>query len=236
VSDERVSVVALLSDLVKAVAKVEGMEEVRVGLFARAAREANLITQKGRGRGAAHMSVEDAANLLIAVNACALAKEVSSKVPIYRDLRLEWRHEDWIDTPAVRDITSTERSLGEEIAFLIELALPEAGGPSPLAQRLEQSYRKADAAYAAKWKVEFPSPEFEIEFTRPNPWVSFCLVVPAASGRKAKQNTMFARYEICKANYAPAYVDNRRGDTRDRRETTVITDRTLTEVARVLFA
>ncbi|WP_156453634.1 hypothetical protein [Methylobacterium sp. CCH5-D2] len=78
---------ALLSEMVQAVAGVEGIEPVSVGIFARHAREAGLITQGGRGRSAAKMSFKDAANLLIAVNGCALAKEVASGVTIYRNLR-----------------------------------------------------------------------------------------------------------------------------------------------------
>lgn len=79
---------ALLSDLVRIVAAVEGLEEVSVGIFARQAREAGLIAQGGRGRSAAKMSTVDAANLLIAVNGCHLAKDVSTRVPKLRDLPL----------------------------------------------------------------------------------------------------------------------------------------------------
>ena len=78
IADERASAVALLSDLVKVVAAVQGMEGVSVGIFARAAREAGFINIRGRGRGAAHMSTRDAANLLIAVNG-SLAKRFPSK-------------------------------------------------------------------------------------------------------------------------------------------------------------
>lgn len=77
---------ALLSDLVKIVAAVEGLEEVSVGIFARHAREAGLITQGGRGRSAAKMTTRDAANLLLAVNGCALAKDISDIVPRLRAL------------------------------------------------------------------------------------------------------------------------------------------------------
>ena len=77
---------ALLSDLVRIVASVEGLEEVSVGIFARAAREAGYISQGGRGRSAAKMTVRDAANLLIAVNGCSLAKDVSTMVDIIRNL------------------------------------------------------------------------------------------------------------------------------------------------------
>ena len=75
---------ALLSDLVRVVAKVEGLEEVSVGIFARHAREAGLISQGGRGRSAAQMTVRDAANLLIAVNGCSLAKNVPQAVQALR--------------------------------------------------------------------------------------------------------------------------------------------------------
>jgi hypothetical protein len=77
---------ALLSELVKIVAEVEGLDEVSVGIFARQAREAGHIKQGGRGRSAAKMDTEDAANLLIAVNACALAKDVATGVSTYRSL------------------------------------------------------------------------------------------------------------------------------------------------------
>jgi hypothetical protein len=81
--------VALLSDLVNAVAAVEGLDQVSVGIIARAAREAGLISQKGRGRGAAQMHTRDAANLLIAVNGSSLAKDVRDKVPLLRGLKLK---------------------------------------------------------------------------------------------------------------------------------------------------
>lgn len=74
----------LLSELVKIVADVEGLDEVSVGIFARQAREAGHIKQGGRGRSAAKMDTQDAANLLIAVNACVLAKEVAEAIPVYR--------------------------------------------------------------------------------------------------------------------------------------------------------
>ena len=79
---------ALLSDLVRIVAAVEGLEEVSVGIFARHARESGHISQGGRGRSAAKMSVKDAANLIIAVNGCALAKDVDQNLVNIRRLPL----------------------------------------------------------------------------------------------------------------------------------------------------
>jgi hypothetical protein len=79
---------ALLSTMVKAVAEVEGLDETHVGWIARHLREAGLIAQAGRGRGAARMSANDAANLLIAVNASTSAKDAVRTANIFSNTRL----------------------------------------------------------------------------------------------------------------------------------------------------
>ncbi|MFC1455735.1 hypothetical protein ACETIH_03170 [Microvirga arabica] len=89
ISYEQAEFMVLLSELVKIVAEVEGLDEVSVGIYARSAREAGHIKQGGRGRAAAKMDVRDAANLLIAVNACTLAKDVAEAVPVYRSMQIE---------------------------------------------------------------------------------------------------------------------------------------------------
>lgn len=89
ISYGRVELMALLSELVRVVAEYEGMDEVSVGIFARHAREAGLISQGGRGRSAAKMTARDAANLLMAVNGCSLAKDVPTIVPLLRSLSCE---------------------------------------------------------------------------------------------------------------------------------------------------
>ncbi|WP_336490359.1 hypothetical protein [Methylobacterium nigriterrae] len=61
--------------LVRAVAAVEGLDEGSVKLIARYAREAGFIGQLSTGGGAARMDLDDAVNLLIAVNGSMLAKE-----------------------------------------------------------------------------------------------------------------------------------------------------------------
>lgn len=107
---------ALLSELVQVIAKREGLEEVSVGIFARHAREAGLISQGGRGRSAAKMSIRDAANLLIAVNGCALAKEVAERVPLIRDLPVRTR-----SRTLVSKLGRQTATFGEDFEAIIEL-------------------------------------------------------------------------------------------------------------------
>jgi hypothetical protein len=78
---------ATLSQLVDAIATVEGLDRERVGAIARAVREAELIATHGRGTSAAHMGVADAANLLIAVNAAETARSAPEIVRRYRASR-----------------------------------------------------------------------------------------------------------------------------------------------------
>jgi hypothetical protein len=80
---------ATLTELVKTVAKVEGMDPATVGLFARAVREAGLIATRGRGASAAKMDFMDAANLLIAVNASDMARDAPITVRTYRRLEVD---------------------------------------------------------------------------------------------------------------------------------------------------
>jgi hypothetical protein len=77
---------ALLSDLVEAIAKVEDIDPATVGLIARYLREAGLIAMHGRGPSAARMSVTDATNLLIGVNATSRASNAPRVVKAYRQL------------------------------------------------------------------------------------------------------------------------------------------------------
>jgi len=66
---------AILRELVEVLARTTGVPESTVFAFGRFAREAGLISQKGRGRAAAEMSTTDAANLFIALGATAITRE-----------------------------------------------------------------------------------------------------------------------------------------------------------------
>jgi hypothetical protein len=77
---------ATLSDLVTALAGVTGLPEPTVFAYGRFARQAGLISQKGRGRSAASMSVTDATNLLIAVGATDVTREAGTAIKTFRSL------------------------------------------------------------------------------------------------------------------------------------------------------
>jgi hypothetical protein len=74
---------ATLSDLVLAVARVEGVDPATVNLIARIVREAGLIATGGRGPSAAQMGLSDASNLLIGVNAAKRANDAARVVAEY---------------------------------------------------------------------------------------------------------------------------------------------------------
>jgi hypothetical protein len=77
---------AVLSELAETIAEVEGMDSATVRLIARNLREAGLITTRGRGPSAAQMTLADAANLLIAVNASDAVRKAVQTVRTYRRL------------------------------------------------------------------------------------------------------------------------------------------------------
>src|SRR4051812_27564455 len=77
---------AFFNDLVKAVAEAEGMELMTVRGIGLNVRDGGYIAKSGRGLSAARMTVRDAANLLIGVNASAMAKDAASAVEPYRSL------------------------------------------------------------------------------------------------------------------------------------------------------
>src|SRR5260370_23624318 len=117
-SKGRKLMMATLSEVVDAVADAEGMDSATVALIARYAREAGFIRKKGRGPSAAHMGVADAANLLIAVNASAAARDAPVVIPLYRNLiSTEFL---WADEKRRPKICG---SFGEAMELIIESAI-----------------------------------------------------------------------------------------------------------------
>jgi hypothetical protein len=106
---------ATLSELVETIADAEGMDASTVALIARYIREAGLITTGGRGPSAARMSVSDATNLLIGVNATTNASEAANVVRRYRDLE-SYQVRSLADSRPVQKYGM----LGEAIGQLIE--------------------------------------------------------------------------------------------------------------------
>jgi hypothetical protein len=78
---------ATLSNLVEALAGVTGLPEATVFAYGRFARQAGFIGQSGRGHSAAEMSVEDAANLLLAIGGTGVTREAGSAIETFRNLK-----------------------------------------------------------------------------------------------------------------------------------------------------
>ena len=76
---------ARLTDLVATMAQATGQREQSISQLARHLREAGLITQGGRGRGAAHMTPRDATNLLLGVLASDQWQDAPERVTHARE-------------------------------------------------------------------------------------------------------------------------------------------------------
>ena len=227
---------ALLSDLVRTVAAAEGLDEGSVAQFARAAREAGLIAQSGRGPSAARMGVEDARNLILAVNTSALAKDVEASVKHFRDLRASegWTLFDFFDAFTKREPGA---KLGEAIDYLIRSCWPGDDGLIPLqaalAARAKRRRRSAAERLADRRGIKPVPPWIEIEFRRPARTAEIRLRLPIVSTSGgtahvhyvASANLRFGR-ETLGGGFALAGPD--------RADTTVISHRTLMAVADIL--
>lgn len=128
---------ALLSELSSVIAEVEGLPEPFVSGVARYLREAGLIRQAGRGRGAANMTPQDAACLLIGVNGTGLAKDVVQSVHRFSDA--SWFQDEDMDASlAVGDLSIFSKSelregnLAYFVAKLVSSAIPDETGYSQL--------------------------------------------------------------------------------------------------------
>ncbi|MBW7057922.1 hypothetical protein KY389_14795 [Paracoccus bogoriensis] len=123
---------AKLSDLVPTLAQVLPMPEQTVAVIARALRQARLISTGGRGPGAADMTPEDCARLLLAIMAADQVKDsVAASQRFWafpveelhsRDTMPEDEQDAWLPLPdAMRALTQVT-TLGEMLAGLIAAA------------------------------------------------------------------------------------------------------------------
>jgi hypothetical protein len=128
---------ARLPQLIDAISKTSGRDRSSVEHWARAIREAGLITTTKRGVGAAEMTTRDAANLIIAANAAENTKEALQAVPQFRDL------ETWYSTSETQAFEGVFARLkdaptfGEALEELIE-GVPEL--ILSFGQYLEEAY------------------------------------------------------------------------------------------------
>jgi len=102
---------ATSGDLIKTVAAATKVPVVRTELYYRALREAGLTSKSGRGpRSSAQMSIDDAANLLLAMAGCNEVKDGPAQVPKLRACR-RYGKSRWLDLPD---------TVGELMHFLIQ--------------------------------------------------------------------------------------------------------------------
>ncbi|PVE22849.1 hypothetical protein DC522_19110 [Microvirga sp. KLBC 81] len=217
----------VVSDLVKAVAQIEGLDEVSVGVYARHAREAGFITHQGRGRHAARMTVRDAANLLIAVNASPLAKEVPNTIERYRSLRKSPRS-------LVLDMLGgldDEATLGDALEKAIEWCIRDADGNCKMRGILDKADPERVHREAKREKFQLLPAMFTISFGRPSASVEMKLLGTTHWRDIGTIKTeYFARSKlIFETNHSSE-------DMPDRQDTATITHRTLMRVADILQA
>lgn len=235
---------ALLSALVKAIADVEGIDEVQVGWVARHLREAGLISQAGRGRGAAHMTCTDAANLLIGVNAAFSAKEAVAAVQSFGN--------STCFSSKVRggkhlaDVFSTGNKFSDSLALLINVAQPMHDFPSELIWEIAQNTDYIGEKYLLKLDKNIARlsthindmVSSEIVFHRPSVFVSVFIVdnhwrdIPGPSAPPPIDYSEKSKRSIVEASFI--------GHTSsgiilgDKKETSIISLKTIFETARTL--
>jgi hypothetical protein len=148
---------ATLTELVDAIAAVEGLDRSTVSLIARYIREAGLITTGGRGTSAATMGLTDAANLLIAVNATATAADAPKTVTTYRKLE------------SYAPKAKAHPTLGEAIEQLVHATavgeLPEVFLNRETPNGLQRAFPRGDVHIDMKFRRPIPSASLKIELT-----------------------------------------------------------------------
>lgn len=137
---KRSEAMALLSTMVERIAEVEGVETAYASGIARYLREAGLLTQAGRGRGAAHMTSLDAARFLIGLNGSPTAKDAPNTVKAFEVITNRWNNPSDIFGVCVK---------GETFSSAIIALLGICADPS------------------LREKIEAADLEFEVQFIRP---------------------------------------------------------------------
>jgi hypothetical protein len=124
---------ATLQDLVTVLSWATAVPEATVFAYGRFAREAGLISQGGRGRGGARMTVRDAANLVIALGGTATTREAGATINRFRPMhgtiyafRLETRVLDWLSPLGVQK-KGPDETLSARFGKFLEFLLQEAG-------------------------------------------------------------------------------------------------------------
>lgn len=216
---------ATLSELVDAIAAVEGIDPATVILIGRYVREAGLISTGGRGPSAAAMGLSDAANLLIGVNATTTAAESARTVSAYREFEVFRARGD--RRPA--------RTLGEAIEQLLHAIgvgkLPDKFLGRGISSHLQEPFSRGEV-------------EINLKFRRSGSRLSAILriaprlsstITPATAdgwqfGGESGQSILFSFYAP-RSRGPPGKTENTAGD---RIVETTIGYRTLNAVSKLL--
>jgi hypothetical protein len=227
---------ATLSDLVRVVAAVQGMDETSVMVMARLAREAGHISQGGRGFSAARMTVRDGANLLIAVNASPTGKDVAATIKRYRSLRPAFRHiDEGLSTSGVlARFFDGEIRFGDALEEVIKGATPitvtapslfggdatvsNGGGLFDDLRHVDQSFKNRGIATDARLKVSFVQP------------IAAACISLGGDDDFSKD----AKGNLVSTLQAEFVWEEKKSQKGDRRTVTTISDRTITAVAKIL--
>lgn len=212
----------LISDLVSAIAEVEGMSEATVALMARNAREAGYLSQGARGRNAPKATVTDCTNLLIAVNACGcLVKDSAAAIEKYRRLHI---HAPMVAAGAERSVTvegKTEITFSPEylpLTFLERRPFPNLG------EVIEHIVGRFIDGELERFLIEHGQyARMDVEFVRPR---------PAARVVFEKSGHVLAKASF----YPPAQHLNDPVPKHDRVDRTIISHLTFLKIAEIMRA
>lgn len=150
---------AVISELVRAIAEIEGLEENFVSVYARSAREAGFISHHGRGRNAARMVARDAANLIIGVNSSSLAKNVPETIREYSNLTLKIDQEYLIGSRTADHLGKKGTLFGDALTFLLDC--DENGRPNSaciLEEVRDPQFKQLKPEQRSSIRIEFDSP------------------------------------------------------------------------------
>ncbi len=249
---------ALVSDLVSAIAEAEGIPQATVNLVARYTREAGFLSQGARGRNAPRATVADCANLLIAVNGSGCTvKKAPKAVEMFRRLRLHAPHGSRtttgigvaytkIDPDELRFLdrhgaatfgevleSIVDRFIGGELAMFMKGEASKYLGDEFFEKAVKEIGDNPRAlaervATACEMFLRLGTVGFTLEFHRPNPFVR--LVIDRQIGPD-RELIAGASFIVDVGDLEARRIKSFEGD---RHERTVIGYRTLMKVAEVM--
>lgn len=223
---------AFFSDLVRAVALSEGMDEMTVTGIGQYLRDAGLIKKGGRGLSAAKMDCRDAANLLLGVNGTALAKNSPKAVEMFRGLNV--KDSILLGTASLQDLAENSRTLGSVVEELIEWCGKVEMSTTKIDRIFEDEVRKSLGRGASGFDTNNDPavcPRLEVELRRPVFGASVRLFVPRIDRGKILSSVVPVQQIHFDASGLPFEASSS-----DRRDLTIFTDATLRRVSNAIYS